>query len=249
MAAPQFSPLDVNPETGELFLRLPHPHATIILTPPRTRDAEPIVDIMNDPAVYPFLGRPKMPYLLEAAVALVAENKHASDAVIKALEDAAPDAFAEDCPVSSIREVLPDGTEVYIGSIRVKRCNWWEVQGAQRVRLMEQNAGRATGDPETVWQVSDYVASSHHRRGIMTAVLRTFLDQWAIPRMGVRHLHVSVFTGNEGSVRVFEKTGFVLVDTLENCIEIRGEMRGLHVMDWHHSGYSAALVSCLFLRS
>lgn len=70
----------------------------------------------------------------------------------------------------------------------------------------------------------------------MTAVLAAVLDKWAIPRMRVRHMHISVFTGNNGSVRVFEKNGFMLLDTLENCIEIRGETRGLHVMDWKHVG-------------
>ncbi|KAJ7100472.1 hypothetical protein C8R44DRAFT_642002, partial [Mycena epipterygia] len=82
----------------------------------------------------------------------------------------------------------------------------------------------------------DFLASSHHRRGIMTVVLAAVLDKWTIPRMRVRHMHVSVFTRNNGSVRFFEKNGFVLVDTLENYIEIRSETRGLHVMDWKHVG-------------
>ncbi|KAJ6548134.1 acyl-CoA N-acyltransferase [Mycena vulgaris] len=233
----QFSPLEINQQTSEIFLRLPSPHDNIILTPPRTSDAAAVAEIMNDPEVYPWLGRPKTPYLLEDAQALVTELKQASDAAIKALEDAtASNPVAEDCPVLSIREAKADGTEIYIGNIRFKRCNWWEVHGAQRDQWMEENAAKATGDPTIVWQVSDFLASSHHRRGIMTAVLRTVLDKWAIPRMRVRHMHISVFTGNSGSIRVFEKNGFVLVDTLENCIEIRGEMRGLHVLDWHYVG-------------
>jgi RimJ/RimL family protein N-acetyltransferase len=68
----------------------------------------------------------------------------------------------------------------------------------------------------------------------MTVILATVLKQWAIPRMRVHHLHVSVFTGNTGSMRVFEKNGFVSSGTVENCIEIRGEMRSLHVLDWKH---------------
>ncbi|KAF7353946.1 N-acetyltransferase domain-containing protein [Mycena venus] len=163
----------------------------------------------------------------------------ASDAVTRALEEAASTSQgqlvpAEDCPVRSIRELKGDGTDVYIGNIAFKRCNWWEVQGPERDRLMAENIVRPTGDTGIIWQVSDFLASSHHRRGIMTVVLRTVLDKWAIPRMCMRHLHVSVFTGNNGSVRVFEKNGFVLVDTIENCIEIRGEKRSLHVLDWKH---------------
>ncbi|KAJ6453120.1 hypothetical protein C8R45DRAFT_847360, partial [Mycena sanguinolenta] len=157
---------------------------------------------------------------------------------IEALEDATRTsqalAVAENCPVRSIRELQPDGTDVYIGNITFKRCNWLEVQGSERHRLMAENNARPTGDPEITWQVSDFLASSHHRRGIMTAALATVLKEWAIPRMRVHRLHVSVFTGNNGSVRVFEKNGFVLVKTLENCIEIRGEKRSLHILDWTH---------------
>ncbi|KAL1969994.1 hypothetical protein VTN77DRAFT_6399 [Rasamsonia byssochlamydoides] len=87
-------PLEQNPLTGELFLRLPPPHANIIITPPRPRtrastpqshsrddhhddydttddadsDESIIVSAMNDPRVYPFLESPPFPYKREHAV-------------------------------------------------------------------------------------------------------------------------------------------------------------------------------------
>ncbi|KAJ6500900.1 acyl-CoA N-acyltransferase [Mycena sanguinolenta] len=238
MTSSQLSPLERNPTTGELFLRLPNPYEDIILTPPRISDAAAIAAIVNDPAVHPWLGRPNATFSLEEAEKLAQEFQLASHSVIEALEDAARTSQAlvvtENCPVRSIRELKPDGTDVYIGNIAFKRCSWWEVQGPERDRLMAENNAKLTGDPEIIWQVSDFLASSHHRRGIMTAVLATVLKEWAIPRMRMHHLHVSVFTGNNGSVRVFEKNGFVLVETLEDCIEIRGEKRSLHILDWKH---------------
>ncbi|KAJ6566993.1 hypothetical protein B0H19DRAFT_940905 [Mycena capillaripes] len=237
MASAQFWPLEINSDTGELFLRLPSPHDNLILTPPRASDATAIADIVNDPAVHPWLGRPaNSTFLLKDAQKLVEEFTLASDKVTRSLEEATSSVLvpAEDCPVRSIREVKADGTDVYIGNITFKRCNWWDVQGQERERLMAENNARPTGDPKIVWQLSDFLASSHHRRGIMTVVIATLLDKWVIPRMRVHHMHVSVFTGNNGSVRVFEKNGFVLVTTLENCIEIRGEKRSLHVLDWEH---------------
>ncbi|KAF7358969.1 N-acetyltransferase domain-containing protein [Mycena sanguinolenta] len=238
MTSSQFSPLERNPTTGELFLRLSSPYENIILTPPRTSDAAAIAAIMNDPAVHPWLARLGATFSLEDAEKLVEEFKLASDSVIEALEDAARTAQAlvitQNCPVRSIRELQPDGTDVYIGNIAFKRCTWPEVQGSERDRLMAENNAKPTGDPKIIWQVSDFLASSHHRRGIMTVVLGTMLKEWAIPRMRVHCLHVSVFTGNNGSVRVFEKNGFVLVGTLEDCIEIRGEKRSLHILDWKH---------------
>jgi RimJ/RimL family protein N-acetyltransferase len=253
MASAHFLPLEIRPETGELFLRLPSPHSNIVLTPPRASDAAAIVDIVNDPAIHPWLGRPKTTFLLEDAQKLVEEFTLASDMVTKSLQEAtSSDLFpVEDCPVRSIRELKDDGTDVYLGNIAFKRCNWWDVPGPERDRLIAQNTAHPIGDPEIVWQVSgwsknprhcseliihytDFLASSHHRRGIMSAVLAIVLEKWAIPRMHVHRMHVSVFVGNNGSVRVFEKNGFVLVDTLENCIEIRGEKRSLHVLDWKH---------------
>ncbi|KAJ7126146.1 hypothetical protein C8R44DRAFT_120783 [Mycena epipterygia] len=65
MAPTLFSPPEVNPETGELFLRLAS-HDRIILTLPRTSDAAAIFDTMNDPEVFPWLGRQKMPCIENA---------------------------------------------------------------------------------------------------------------------------------------------------------------------------------------
>lgn len=76
---------------------------------------------------------------------------------------------------------------------------------------------------------------SHHRQGIMTDAIDTLLHEWAIPRMNVRHLMVGVFTGNEASIKVFLRNGFKMINTYENYKEVRGKMRGLHVMEWRYS--------------
>lgn len=70
----------------------------------------------------------------------------------------------------------------------------------------------------------------------MTDAVDTLLHEWAIPRMHVRHVMVAVFTGNEGSVKVFLRNGFKMMKTYENYKEIRGKTRGLHVMEWRYSG-------------
>ena len=69
----------------------------------------------------------------------------------------------------------------------------------------------------------------------MTDAVDTLLHEWAIPRMNVRHLMVGVFTGNEASLKVFLKNGFKMINTYENYKEVRGKMRGLHVMEWRYS--------------
>ena len=48
----------------------------------------------------------------------------------------------------------------------------------------------------------------------MTAVLRTFIHEWAVPRMGVRQIRVETFADNIASRRVFEKLGFTYEKTV-----------------------------------
>ena len=60
----------------------------------------------------------------------------------------------------------------------------------------------------------DYLAASHHGKGIMSAVVQTFIRDWAMPRMGVRQIRVETFADNVGSRRVFEKNGFILEKTV-----------------------------------
>lgn len=55
--------------------------------------------------------------------------------------------------------------------------------------------------------------------------------------MGVRKIIVTAFKGNQASVRVMEKNGFVLKDTVDDCVSIReskgGGRMGLHVLEWN----------------
>ena len=67
----------------------------------------------------------------------------------------------------------------------------------------------------------------------MTDAVDTLLHEWAIPRMNVRHVMVAIFVGNEGSIKVFSRNGFKMLNTIENHKEVRGKMRGLHVMEWY----------------
>ena len=68
----------------------------------------------------------------------------------------------------------------------------------------------------------------------MTDAVDTLLHEWAIPRMNVQHVMVAIFVGNEGNIKVFLRNGFKMINTIENYKEIRGEMRGLHVLEWRH---------------
>lgn len=40
------------------------------------------------------------------------------------------------------------------------------------------------------------------------------MQAWVVPRMGARHIRVETIIGNTGCVRVLEKNGFVLTETV-----------------------------------
>ncbi|KZT02496.1 uncharacterized protein LAESUDRAFT_730244 [Laetiporus sulphureus 93-53] len=237
MYHPQLYPLQVNPATGELYLRLSSPLDNIILTSPRTSDAASIVSILNDPKVCRWLEGPPYPYLPSHAESWISMVKEESDVILRELEQANKDAPGEPlkrvraCPVRIIREVQEDGTDVFLGDICLRRCAFQYEELDEQRRLSEENASREVGDPNLVWCVGDYLASSHHGRGIMSAAFRTLMEAWAIPRMDVRHIRVEAFKGNVGSVRVFEKFGFRLEKTVER-VEVNNTTHGSHILLW-----------------
>lgn len=68
----------------------------------------------------------------------------------------------------------------------------------------------------------------------MSAAVRTLIEGWMIPRMDARIIHVGAFTGNRGSVRVFEKNGFVSEDPVDYPLINNSGIKhqGLHVLTW-----------------
>jgi len=250
MANPQLHPLEVNPRTGEPFLRLKN-HKHIIITPPRQGDALLYPPIMNDPRIYEWLGTPPFPYTSEHAEAWYARVKASSDSALAELEAAreSPDLMlVGECPVRVIREVKEDSEDVFLGDIGIMRSIDGKlmapvgapVDDEQKAKYVEANAALSLGDPKIIWTVGDYLIPSHHGQGIMTDVLQTLLWEWAVPRMGVRYILSSAFEGNEGSVRVFHKNGFVRTRVIENHIQTRGQWRNLNVVEWNMSNAGPA---------
>ncbi|KAF8445718.1 acyl-CoA N-acyltransferase [Boletus edulis BED1] len=239
MPGGQLYPLEINPHTEEPFLRLPSPNDNIILTPPRANDVKCLAPIINDPRVSVWLEGPPIPYRDEHAEEWLAQ-------IIKQGEDILTELREEDrlnpdgqlklvggCPVRHIREVLPDGRDIYIGDIGLHRALMEEVLDPdERKKAVATNNEKAVGDPSTVWSFGDYLAPSHHGRGIMSAAMGTIINQWAIPRMGVRCMVGYTFSANEGSKRVFEKNGFEWKGTLDNGKLVRGEHKTINYLHW-----------------
>ncbi|KAJ6616966.1 acyl-CoA N-acyltransferase [Mycena sp. CBHHK59/15] len=224
-------PLELNTQTGEPYLRLPAPFANIIITPPRPTDVAPSVAIMNDPAVFAWMGRTTL-YTPCIAAKWIAKVTAETDAALHELQAGAR--VVGGCPVRHLRELCADGTDVFIGDVGLTRSTWAEIRDeGERARCVAENNVRAPGDSGISWNVGYYLAPSHHGRGLMTAAVGAIIQQWGFPRMRTTRIRSSAFVGNHGSVKVLEKNGFVIVDTLVDHVDVGKDKKSLHIFEWN----------------
>jgi RimJ/RimL family protein N-acetyltransferase len=128
-------------------------------------------------------------------------------------------------PFTVLRERLPGGEEEYVGQVTViyagdrekrrtpvndaweewrTRTKVFEIGGAfkflkrQNVQLMFRRD-----------LFSAALRREWHRKGLATAAVRIVMHDWAIPQMGCTELRAECLASNIGSVKVWQKYGFV----------------------------------------
>ncbi|KAF8516745.1 GNAT domain-containing protein [Hysterangium stoloniferum] len=230
-------PILLNEKTNEPYLRLPSPHSNIILTPPRQTDAERIVELLNDRRIVDWLEGPPYPYEIDHARQWIERTDHLVQKVLDELKTKPVGEFVGGCPVRCLREIKDDGEEIFLGDCGIDEWGYVDVDDIEeRKRLINDNFERPSGHPDKEWGFGDYLATSHHGKGIMSLVVKTLMDQWIVPRMGAKKISVNVWKGNIGSVRVFEKNGFYVEKTLENHQVLQkskgGGTIGVHILRW-----------------
>ncbi|KAF9555384.1 hypothetical protein CPC08DRAFT_642930 [Agrocybe pediades] len=241
----QLHPLEVNPITGEPFLRL-RSHPNIIITPPRDEDIPAFIPLLNDVTICDWMSGPPYPYTLEHSTFWVNKCKSECEPILKQLHDAKdnPDPIiVRDAPIRYIREVKEDGTDIFIGDVGFIRCPMGELMSPKglplgtfdwenKQKMEDENNALPAGDPRIIWSIGDFLDPKYHGKGIMTDAVRTFLHEWGIPRMGIRHIWAATHTGNIGSVKVFLKNDFKLIFTHEEHAVAKGKMRGINLLEW-----------------
>jgi len=154
--------LQVDPTTGEVFLRLPAPHENVIITPPRDSDAVDIALILNDPRVYKNLIGPPLPYRPHHAEEWLRTTKDKSDKILEDLREGKM--VVDGCPVQHIREVRSDGTDLFLGDLSVSRNGWPEVTDEElRENMTKENLEKPVGDPSIVWTLGGMFQSAIER--------------------------------------------------------------------------------------
>jgi len=81
---------------------------------------------------------------------------------------------------------------------------------------------------------ADYLRSSHHGKGIMSAAVGVVINQWMIAHLNAHKIRTEAIEGNTGSVRVFEKNGFKLLGTVKTKRDNPGcsRIEGIDVLEW-----------------
>ena len=178
-----WQPLERNPDTQELFLRL-RKRRDMIITPPRPEDVDNLFKTLNDPRVYNWMETTPKPYLrgarmffmsekkssghnyAEHAKAAWSESRKSADDAIKELEKASrehPPKLVDVCPFRFVRKVHGDGTDEFVGYVIVCKCPHGELMDTDTVdweRKAEneaKNASKLPGDPTIVWTVRGMV--------------------------------------------------------------------------------------------
>lgn len=165
-------PLKINSAIDEPYLQLPAPYENIRLTPPRLSDAPFSTAALNAPEVVPFLSGPPFPFVEENAISFINSTKPPADRVYREIREkilaGESDYIASGTPVSAIREVQPDGTELWIGDIGFIRSSYHEVEDeTERERLVAENAAKKDGDPSIVWSFGSMFSDSQYRQEII----------------------------------------------------------------------------------
>jgi len=232
--------LQFDATTQEPYLALSSPHDNIRITPPRLSDVPWLVVYHNDPRVYTHLSGPPFPHEAHHAEEFTRQIKEEAERIYAdirpRLEDPTSTLFAPGSPVRSIREVQPDGTQLFIGDIGIQRNSFIEIEDEEeRAKLVEENNAKPVGDPTIQWCFGDFLAPSHHNKGIMSSAIRTIVDDWAVPYMNAHHIIATAFVDNIGSQRVFTKNGFKAKGTAETTKDLsyRGRtIKTIAVFEW-----------------
>ncbi|CAE6378706.1 unnamed protein product [Rhizoctonia solani] len=222
-----------NSKTNEPFIALPAPYSSIRLTPPRLDDADEILPIMNNPEVIMNFATPPYPYLREHCDGWLQDRVRDYETAMVHMSNVDSDlGFLDSLPLRHIREIGPDGTETFLGDIGlIREYAFCEIKDQEaRAARVNTNMNLPPGDPDIVWTFGDYLRPTHHGRGIMTAVIKTVIDLWAVPHMNAHKFYAAAFPENVGSQKVFLKNGFEIVEQVIGAVQFP-ESKGGHIKD------------------
>ncbi|KAJ6541017.1 hypothetical protein DFH09DRAFT_1174943 [Mycena vulgaris] len=216
---------------GEPFIPLPAPFERFYLGVMRHWDTPHDVAMMNDIRVARTLVGPPFPLPVAASQRwLVKERKDVTEIFAAYAEGKfLPAATA---PFSILREIKPDGSEVYVGQVTVFYA------GDKTKRLTPVNDAWEEWRTRTkVWEIGAALHPDYQRMGLATAAVTLFMNDWVIAQMGATELRAQCFVSNLGSVKLWQKHGFVEEPSLGGVVNVSeakgGGVEPDMVLVWH----------------
>ncbi|KAF5386450.1 hypothetical protein D9757_005861 [Collybiopsis confluens] len=123
-------------------------------------------------------------------------------------------------PLKVVREIIvhpksPGDIErdVFFGDVDFRHGNWW----SERITTVKDH-WEEWRDKERIWSIGAGLKSSFHNRGIGCAALSTLFREWGIAQIGATEVRAETFVSNMGSNRIWEKLGFVKVESSEQPV-------------------------------
>ncbi|KAJ7493658.1 hypothetical protein FB451DRAFT_1360428 [Mycena latifolia] len=199
---------------GEPYIPLPAPFERFYLGVMRHWDTPHDVAMMNDIRVARTLVGPPFPLPVSASQRWLVKERKDVTGIFAAYAEGKflPAATA---PFSILRETKPDGSEVYVGQVTVFYC------GDSVKRLTPLNDAWEEWRTRTkVWEIGAVIHPDYHRTGLATAAVRVFMHDWVIPQMGATELRAQCFASNLGSVKLWQKFGFVEEPSLRGVVTV-----------------------------
>ncbi|KAJ7240145.1 hypothetical protein B0H12DRAFT_57706 [Mycena haematopus] len=187
---------------GEPYIPLPAPLDRFYLAAMRQSDLPDDVAMMNDLRVVRTIVGPPFPSpLINAQRWLVRERAM----VVALFASYAAGEFrpAASSPFNVLHERKPDGSEEYVGQVTLGPAG----DSAKRVTPVSE-AWEEWRSPK-VFGIGAALRPEYHRKGVASAAVRVLLEEWAVPQMGCTEIHAEAFVSNVGSVKLWEKHGFV----------------------------------------
>ncbi|KAJ7153228.1 hypothetical protein C8R46DRAFT_1228169 [Mycena filopes] len=195
---------------AEVSARTPIRFSATNEPPTRVADLPHEIGMMNDIRVVRRLGEIPFPVPLLCAQRWLVHQRAKSTAVFAAYAagNFRPAACA---PFEVLRDRVSPGREEYVGEVRLVRTK--------------------------VWNIGAVLRPEFHRQGIATAAVGVVINDWAIPQMGCTELQALCFVLNVGSVKIWERYGFIEDPLLRGEVTLPeskgGGVEATCVLVWH----------------
>ncbi|KAJ6522740.1 acyl-CoA N-acyltransferase [Mycena capillaripes] len=189
--------------TNEPYIPLPAPLERFYLGAARQSDVPHDVAMMSDVRVARTLVGPPFPMPLANTLRSLARERAAVTALFAAYAEGTfrPAAAA---PFCILRERQGDGSDAYVGQITMFYC------GDEEKRQTPVNDAWEEWRTRTkVWEIGAALRPEYHGKGLASAAVNIMLNEWAVPQMGCTEIRAQCFMSNLGSVKLWEKHGFV----------------------------------------